>query len=497
MHKVLLLVALFALLPVAGARADVRTFSFSGTVDNDPFGVFGDAAFTGEFSFDTAIAQVLDTPQSGGYAGAGGVYGMHVSFAGVLDPAVAGPFTADALNITVNNDFPGPMDQYLVTGTSSVAPFLQIGLALSDFTGSAFAATALPLVPPSLGAFQSLRFELFAGTLDSPIEAEGTLATLRCAAGCTVPEPAAPLLMAVALAAAALSRRRAAVFMSTPRRKLVRTMRWMRFMAAGAWLGAVALPAHAVDGVILVDQNKAMSGSVTVGDTPGFPVSINQPGSYRLGGNLSVPNNTTTAIEINASNVTLDLNGFAILGPVTCPAFPCTNAGSLASGYGVLSGSDSPQKAYVNITVRNGTIAGMGADGVHILGDSVRVEDLRVHDNAFSGIVVRSTTFGAQTNLLVRGNNVQRNGSYGVKTYAGLVIDNMISESRDAGISVQADGGAMVARNLVTGSGLAGLSLTAPVGYYGNTLVGNNGGGAQVLGGVNLGQNACGAAACP
>jgi hypothetical protein len=266
---------------------------------------------------------------------------------------------------------------------------------------------------------------------------------------------------------------------------------------AGTVLGAMAAPAQAVDGVILIDQNKAMTGNVTAGDTPGFPVSINQPGSYRLDGNLSVPNNTTNAIEINASNVTLDLNGFAILGPVTCAAFPCTNVGSLASGYGVLSGSDAPQKAYMNITVRNGTIAGMGADGVHILGESVRVEDLRVHDNGFSGIVVRSTAFGAQSNLVVRGNTVQRNGSYGVKAYAGLITDNMISESRDAGISVQADRGATVARNLVTGCGLAGLSLTAPVGYYGNTLVGNNAGGAQASGGINLGQNACGTAACP
>jgi hypothetical protein len=276
------------------------------------------------------------------------------------------------------------------------------------------------------------------------------------------------------------------------------TVPMIRWTIRCAMLAATlcTLPAWAVDGVILIDQNKAMTGNATPGDAPGFPVSINQPGSYRLAGNLAVPNNTTNAIEINASNVTLDLNGFGILGPVTCPAFPCTNVGSLASGYGVLSGSDNPQKAYFNITIRNGTIAGMGADGVHVLGDSVRIEDLRVHDNGFSGILVRSTIVG-QKNLIARGNTIQRNGSYGIKTYGGLIVDNVIADSRDAGVSVQSDIGATVARNVVTGCGLVGLGLSNNVAYYGNTLVGNNAGGVQVFGGVNLGQNACGNAACP
>jgi hypothetical protein len=74
----------------------------------------------------------------------------------------------------------------------------------------------------------------------------------------------------------------------------------------------------AVDGVVLIDQNKALAGSVTPGDLPGFPISIKQPGSYRLAGNLTLPDANTSGIEINVQNVTLDLNGFAILGSVTC-----------------------------------------------------------------------------------------------------------------------------------------------------------------------------------
>ena len=52
----------------------------------------------------------------------------------------------------------------------------------------------------------------------------------------------------------------------------------------------VSSVALAVDGVILIDQNRALAGNVTPGDTPGLPVSITQPGSYKLSGNLTLPN---------------------------------------------------------------------------------------------------------------------------------------------------------------------------------------------------------------
>ena len=54
--------------------------------------------------------------------------------------------------------------------------------------------------------------------------------------------------------------------------------------------------AHAADGAILINQQKAQTGSVTTGDTAGFPVTLSQPGSYVLSGNLTVPDQNTTAI---------------------------------------------------------------------------------------------------------------------------------------------------------------------------------------------------------
>jgi hypothetical protein len=83
-----------------------------------------------------------------------------------LDPSVAGPYIADKLNITVNNNFPDPLDEYLVTGSSSTDSALAIELTRDDFSGMAFSNTSLPLTAPSLVAFTSVRFAFFDGTLD-------------------------------------------------------------------------------------------------------------------------------------------------------------------------------------------------------------------------------------------------------------------------------------------------------------------------------------------
>jgi hypothetical protein len=176
------------------------TFTYSGTVTNDPFGVFGSATFTGQYTFDSNTPEVLNTANSGGYAGAGGIFAMSVVFAGTAGGALDGvPFVADMLNISVNNDFPGPLDQYLVTGTSSTDPNLSIELTLNDFTGTAFNNTLLPLSPPNLANFSDPEFAFFGGTVDNPLEAEGVLTSLGVGAA-PVPEPSNAALLSAGLA---------------------------------------------------------------------------------------------------------------------------------------------------------------------------------------------------------------------------------------------------------------------------------------------------------
>src|SRR4051812_3821732 len=76
--------------------------------------------------------------------------------------------------------------------------------------------------------------------------------------------------------------------------------------------------ALATDGIVLINQVTSTSPLALGCGSYGFPIVICQPGSYRLSGNLTVPNANTTAISIQADNVKLDLNGFSIIGPVIC-----------------------------------------------------------------------------------------------------------------------------------------------------------------------------------
>ena len=76
------------------------------------------------------------------------------------------------------------------------------------------------------------------------------------------------------------------------------------------------MSASAVDGVVEISQVRALAGGLTVGDAPGFPVTISVSGSYRLTSNLDVtgqpsPENVI-AVDITVGSVSLDLNGFSI-----------------------------------------------------------------------------------------------------------------------------------------------------------------------------------------
>lgn len=254
--------------------------------------------------------------------------------------------------------------------------------------------------------------------------------------------------------------------------------------------------AHAVDGVIEINQVRADAGGVTPGDAPGFPVTLSQPGSYRLTGNLTVPDRETTAIQVTSDDVSIDLNGFALLGP------------NIANGFG----RGVSASGRTNIQVRNGTIRGMGERGL-FLGNRAVVEDLRSLQN-LDGIevgidsrVMRSSAienrvagikvFGkslvldcvasrngedgivAGQSSRISGNTVNNNGRYGILTDGtGLLLHNTLMDNDDFGLLLQGPGN----------------------GYGGNILVDNtaNPGGPQVQGGTQIATNICGTdTVCP
>jgi hypothetical protein len=239
-----------------------------------------------------------------------------------------------------------------------------------------------------------------------------------------------------------------------------------RFAGASVALAGlilVAQPTYAVDGVVLIDQAAALAGGVTATDGPGFPVVISEPGSYRLSSDLLAPAGPSgTAIWIESDNVTLDLNGFSVIGG----AYPYTD-GIFIFG--------------ANVEVRNGTVRDFGRHGIFARNagkcfdctdaEGVRIVDVRAISNGFFGIRLESQ------GGLVEGCSAHTNGSAGIFVYAGGLVKNSVARANKT-------------------YGIIGVSNT---GLRSNVTTANNGGdlNPQVLGGVNLGENLCGTALCP
>jgi hypothetical protein len=177
----------------AGLAAPV-TFSFTGTVTDDPFGV-GLVSFAGSYTFESAAGDAVPAASTGSYDSSGPGFGIAVDFdAGAATASVVG-----TLNIGIANDFADPVDQYTVTG---LAGTVELGLFLEDLTATAFGSDALPQLPPALAAFGFRQFRWFDTDMNDPHEILGTVDSLVCTAGCgAVPEPGSALLLVAALLA--------------------------------------------------------------------------------------------------------------------------------------------------------------------------------------------------------------------------------------------------------------------------------------------------------
>ncbi len=140
------------------------------------------------------------------------------------------------------------------------------------------------------------------------------------------------------------------------------------------------------------------------GDTGGFPITITNSGSYQLTSNLVSASTTVNVIEITADNVTLDLNGFSIIGPRTCTGdnatLACTNAGMTANGVDSTGSS--------NIVVKNGVTQGF-ATGVNF------------------------RTFSQRGNKVININSNQN--VIGIGVLNGMISDSIANRNLDTGFS--------------------------------------------------------------
>ncbi len=118
--------------------------------------------------------------------------------------------------------------------------------------------------------------------------------------------------------------------------------------------------------------------AINATNTPGNGTNvfvITQPGSYYLAANVSVPSGKN-GILVSASRVTIDLNGFAIVG----------STGSLE---GITTAGGSPS----HVNVRNGTIATCGSTGINLVwAPSCLIENVAFAGNKGHGLQAGNNT---------------------------------------------------------------------------------------------------------
>ena len=176
-----------------------------------------------------------------------------------------------------------------------------------------------------------------------------------------------------------------------------------------------------------LDPRTPLGTNTTPGDANDIFV-ITQPGSYFLTTNItSGLTNTYNGIEILANNVTLDLNGFALLSTATNVAF--------GNNYGIYI-----PNTQTNIIVCNGTINGWAAGVESFSSASVSLvfEKLNVV-NCYKGPAFAASgiiTFGA---AVIKGCNFE-NDFYGIYCNAfsssalSLIEDCTVNDSAGTGI---------------------------------------------------------------
>jgi hypothetical protein len=212
--------------------------------------------------------------------------------------------------------------------------------------------------------------------------------------------------------------------------------------------------ALAVDGVIEINQARALAGGISAGDAPGFPVTLSARGKYQLTSNLDVPG--VGGILITATAVTVDLNGFTI----TCTPPSCRS--------GVATGVEATPLTLQNITVRRGAVRDF-ARGVMVGNYSV-VEDVTATNDATA-----------------------------ISVGVASVVRGCIVTGADGGIT--ASGGTLIERNVIADNAFWGLCSNSQVpSAYRDNVLSRNLVSHLCVGSphfVNTGGNLCDTALCP
>ena len=207
-----------------------------------------------------------------------------------------------------------------------------------------------------------------------------------------------------------------------------------------------------------IEPRTPVDAGHTPGDGNSYLFIISQPGSYYLTTNI-VGVVGESAIEIATNNVSLDLNGFSILGIPTDYA---------------PNGISIPSVNVTNITVHNGMISGWpNGGGVYSYADNVTLEHLTVQANNFG--------VECNNNTMVRDCTVDNNYYYGIDVIGSdcFITGNHCNgndTSKNAGIAgIYVDGSNnRIEGNHITGTFGNGIFILNIAGVTNNIVVQNS-----------------------
>jgi hypothetical protein len=204
--------------------------------------------------------------------------------------------------------------------------------------------------------------------------------------------------------------------------------------------------ARAVDGVNEINQTSILAAG-------GFPYTIPVSGSYVLTSNLAPPG-AIGALVLGASNIDIDLNGFAIT----------------STGGGGAIGIDSA--GFGNLTVTDGTVEGFGGAAIAASTGSKVIETSLIGNGAGiaggSDCLIVMNTIGANAGTGVTANNckiennvITGNAGAGIVGSSNVIVHNRIGSNTGGGITGMVN---TIQQNVIMANSSHGISDGAPPG---------------------------------
>jgi hypothetical protein len=190
-----------------------------------------------------------------------------------------------------------------------------------------------------------------------------------------------------------------------------------------------------------------------------IPLTITTPGSYYLTEDVT---STTTAISVYVDDVTIDLCGFAVVGPD-----PTVNY------YGIVVGTS-------NVEIRNGTVRdfSIGINGMSHSCQGLRVINVRAVSNTTSGISLLGKGHLVKDCTVLENGESSDSPVYGIfaETYS-IVTGNTVSNNGNSATGwvygIYAITGSMVTGNTVSNNGESAGYVYGIYSGYGCTVTGN------------------------